>query len=149
MTGNVTLTIMNPLKSNIKAAIINITFDSILLMRMNSNFNISGSINNLTLSASGFRAYFKTQETLLTLSKKAHTIEQIIMQQLNRVLLNGLKLPFQDNIWSNDMNNSSFEHFNSYLYGDTEPNILNNLNIDFNDLQGAMKSQSLFISEIL
>ena len=80
MSGNAKMIIMNPLRRNLKSALINITYDATLHLTMNSDFNISGSIKNISMNVTGFRAFFKTEETLATLTKKAHTIEQILTQ---------------------------------------------------------------------
>lgn len=117
---------------------------------MNSNFNISGSIKNLSLNVTGFRVFFKTEETLDTLGRKAHTIEQIMTEQLNRILVSGVKLPIQDNGWGDNMQNSSLVHFDNYLFGDSEPDILNSLRLP-NALQqndGAM-DHNIFIEKLI
>lgn len=90
--------VRNPYDTTIDAALITAKIVTNISFSVNSDFELSGAINNFDLSVIDFEPYFKTPTTKLGINTKLFFGKNIIESYINGFLDDGYKLPLPQNI---------------------------------------------------
>lgn len=137
LQGSVNVKIKNPLNPKIRSAILNVSYDATVQLEINNNFNFSGTVKDIDMNVTGFRAYFKSQENTETLTHKMKVVDKIITQLFNQKLNQGMKLPIsltsqehngdghgqvEEPDWTDGIEKSSLIHSDHFFYADVNFN---------------------------
>jgi hypothetical protein len=96
VTGSATLRIMNPINSALEAAIIYTDFDFSAKAKMEAGNKITGLLNGLTLTVTGLKPLFESEETIDTISAKMKGAQQLIIAGMNKFLEEGIEIPLPE-----------------------------------------------------